>query len=238
MTALQRIGERLWVADGPSVSFFGFPYPTRMAIARLADRSLWVWSPVELDDALRAAVEALGRPRYIVEPNKLHHLALTGWVQAWPDLEAFAPPGLARKRDDVAFAAELTDEAPAAWREEIEQVRVEGSFAMTEVLFFHRPSRTCLVGDLIQKHEPASMKAWQRWVMKADGLVGPDGSTPREWRLTFFDRKKARAAIARAFAWEPDNLVIAHGSCAFGDGAEVLRESLSWLHADPPNVVR
>ncbi len=238
MRALQRFGERLWLADGPSVSFFGFPYPTRMAVVRLADRSLWIWSPVELDDGLRREVQALGEPRYVVEPNKLHHLALAGWVQTWPALEVYAPPGLARKRSDVSFAAELTDDPPEAWRAEIDQVLVGGSVVMTEVLFFHRPSRTCLVGDLIQKHDPHSMKAWQRWVMKADGLAGPAGSTPREWRLTFVDRARARAAVRRAFAWEPDNLVIAHGTCAFGDGAEVLRGSLSWLNAEGSDVVR
>ena len=229
MSALQQVGERLWIVEGPRVSFLGFPYPTRMAVAQLAKGQLWVWSPIELDDPLREEIDALGRPRFVVEPNKLHHLALPTWVEAWPDLEIHEPPGLAKKRSDIDFFAELTDEAPAAWREEIEQVCVGGSFAMTEVLFFHRPSKTCLVGDLIQKHDATSMKAWQRWVMKADGLVGPDGSTPREWRLTFLDRSKARAAIRRAVDWNPENLVIAHGACSFGNGAEVLRDSLSWL---------
>jgi len=36
--------------------------------------------------------------------------------------------------------------------------------------------------------------------MKLAGLVGPDGSTPREWRLAFWDRNTARQALRKALA--------------------------------------
>jgi hypothetical protein len=229
MSRLEPIGEDIWLAEGPNVPFFGFPYPTRMGIVRLDDGSLWVWSPIALDAELKTEIEALGEPRYAVEPNKLHHLALSEWVEAWPDLRLYAPPGLAKKRDDLEFVGELTDEAPPEWAGQIDQVVVRGSFAMTEVLFNHRRSRTCFVCDLIQKHEPDAMKAWQRWVMKADGLAGPDGSTPREWRLTFLDRDSARQAIQTALAWQPTQLVIAHGTWAREGGTEILRSSMDWL---------
>jgi len=226
---LRAFGENLWLAEGPPVSFLGFPYPTRMAVARLADGALWLWSPIALDAALRGEIEALGEPRYAVEPNKLHHLALGEWLAAWPGLEAWAPPGLARKRPDLDFAGELSDQAPTAWANEIDQVRVEGSLAMTEVLFFHRRSRTVLVCDLVQRHDPGSFVPWRRFVMRADGMIGPDGSTPREWRATFVRRGAARAALRQALAWEPERLVIAHGECAAEDGGQVLRRGLAWL---------
>jgi hypothetical protein len=34
---LNEIERDIWIADGGSVSFFGFPYPTRMIVVRLAD---------------------------------------------------------------------------------------------------------------------------------------------------------------------------------------------------------
>jgi hypothetical protein len=40
---------------------------------------------------------------------------------------------------------------------------------MTEVFFFHRASSTCIVGDLIQKHDVRGMPMWLRWFMKAGG---------------------------------------------------------------------
>ena len=230
MALLQPVGESLWLIDGPLVVAYGVPFPTRMVVARLHGGGLWLWSPIRLDDRVRRAVESLGEPRYVVEPNKLHHLALAEWVAAWPQLRLYAPPGLAKKRRDLVFASELTDEPPVEWRGQIDQIRVEGSFAMTEVLFFHRASRTCLVGDLIQRHDEAEpMKTWPRWATKLGGVLGLTGSTPRDWRLTFLRRERAREAIARARSWSPQHLVIAHGTCAMEDGAEVFRRSFAWL---------
>jgi hypothetical protein len=73
---LDKVHDVLWVAEGENVSFFGFPYPTRSVIARLANGDLWVWSPVKLTADLRNEVDSLGFVRHLVSPNKLHHLFL------------------------------------------------------------------------------------------------------------------------------------------------------------------
>ena len=49
---IQRFGPSLFIAQGSPVSFFGMPYPTRMAVAKLGCGSLWVWSPIALTDGL------------------------------------------------------------------------------------------------------------------------------------------------------------------------------------------
>lgn len=105
---------------------------------------------------------------------------------------------------------------------------VAGSFVLTEVLFFHRASSTCIVGDLVQRFDEHTLGGFRRFLMKLDGLVGDEGSTPREWRLSFLHRARLRASLARAIAWSPRHLVIARGACALDDGAAVLRRSLGW----------
>ena len=229
MAGLQAVGDNLWLISGPVVRAYGLPFPTRMAVVRLEDGGLWLWSPVHLDEGVRREIASLGEPCYAVEPNKLHHLALAEWAAEWPALRLYAPPGLAKKRADLRFAASLVDEAPLEWRGQIDQVLVEGNLWMTEVLFFHRSSSTCLVGDLIQRHEDESLTTLQRWVMKVGGVFGPDGGTPRDARLSFFHRARAREAISRALSWAPRRLVIAHGTCAMGDGADLLCRSFRWL---------
>ncbi|MCB9797201.1 MAG: hypothetical protein H6741_31320 [Alphaproteobacteria bacterium] len=228
MSTLEPIADDVWIADGPTVSFYGFPYPTRMALVRLPE-GLWCWSPVALTPALEAEVRALGELRWLTEPNKIHHLFLGPWLEAFDGAVAVAPPGLAARREDLRFAAELVDGQPAPWGEGVEHVVIGGSAVMDEALFFHRASSTAFVGDLIQRHDEAAMHGWKQALMRLDGLVGPEGSTPREWRASFLHREAARAALARAVAWDPENLVIAHGACAFGDGAQVLHDNLSWI---------
>ena len=227
---LTPIATDVWIADGPDVSFMGFPYPTRMGLVRMPSGGLWVWSPVALDDTLADEIDALGEVRQLVEPNKLHHLALAEWQSRWPSAQTHAPPGLASRRSDLPFSSALGDTPPAGFEGVIEQVVVRGSFAMEEVLFSHRPSRTLFVGDLVRRHDADAFQGWQRWMMRLDGLVGPDGSTPREWRATFLHRERARDAVDRAVSWGDERMVVAHGEWVPEGGAAALREALSWLY--------
>lgn len=227
--ALREHGEDLWLADGPLVSFLGLPYPTRMAVVRLADGGLWIWSPIELTSTLAREVGELGPVRHLVEPNKIHHLYLDAWIARHPEARAYSPPGLARKRSDLSFHAELGDEADPSWAGQIDQVVFRGSLFMDEVVFFHRASRTALVCDLVQRFDPATLSGWRGLAMRADGLVGPEGSTPREWRASWWRRSAGRRALRTALSWEPGRLVIAHGVLPTEDGCAALARGLRWL---------
>lgn len=226
---LEEFGPSLYVADGPSVSFYGFPYPTRMAVARLADGGAWVWSPVALSRALEEAVDAIGPVRHIVSPNKIHHLFLAEWAERWPEARVYAPPGLAKRKPELRFDADLADEPDPAWAGDIDQVVFHGSFAMEEVAFFHRPSRTAIFCDLVQRHDGTGMTGWRAMLMRLDGLVGERGSTPREWRASFLRRGPARIARERVLGWKPEQLLIAHGACARANATPILADALAWI---------
>lgn len=226
---LTEIDRDIWIADGPSVSFFGFPYPTRMTLVRLSDGGLWLCSPIEFSDELAETVAALGPVEHLVSPNKIHHLFLGQWAQAWPGAKLWASPGLARRRRDLSFDGELGDAAEPAWESDIDQLIFRGSFALEEVVFFHRASRSAIITDLVQKFDPATQRGWRGLLMRLDGLVGPEGSTPREWRLTFWNRRAARESLRKAMGWNPRRLIIAHGQWVRENGREALARALSWI---------
>jgi len=226
---LREFGQSLYFADGPAVSFYGFPYPTRMAVVRLSDGSAWVWSPVALSDDLADSVNSVGPVRFIVSPNKIHHLFLSECASRWPEARLYAPPGLAKKKPELKFDAELGDTADPAWAADIDQVIFHGSVAMKEVVFFHRQSRCAIVCDLIQRHGEAGMTGWKGWLMRLDGLVGEHGSTPREWRASFVGRRAARSAREKLLSWNPERLLIAHGECAQNRVSEIIADALSWI---------
>ena len=226
---LDQFGPSLYVADGPMVSFFGFPYPTRMAVARLSDGNVWVWSPIVLTPKLVDEVHRIGPVRYIVSPNKLHHLFLQEWAEHWPAARIYAPPGLARKKAALHFYAELDDQPSPSWEGDIDQVVFRGSFAMAEVAFFHRDSRTAIIGDLIQRFSEANISGWKGMVMRLGGLVGERGSTPWDWRASFLRRGPARAALQKVLKWRPERLLIAHGQCAQSGATEIIRAALNWI---------
>ena len=75
--------------------------------------------------------------------------------------------------------------------------------------------------------------AFHRLLMRLDGMLGPDGSTPREWRLSFWNRRAARSALRKALCWNPERIVIAHGTSVRAGGREALARSMRWLRPDP-----
>lgn len=228
MTALEPCGEEIWLAAGPGVSVFGFDYPTRMAVIRLADGKLFIWSPVKLTDALRAEVDALGQVQFIVAPNSLHHLFLDQWRRAY-DAVTCAPPGFRNRLPHLVIHGELEDAAPAGWSADIDQVLVRGNRITTEVVFFHVISGTVLFCDLLQHYPPGWFTGWRGLAARLDRMTGPEPQVPQKFRIAFADRAAARASLKRILAWPAKRVVMAHGEPVDAEGGAYLRRAFGWL---------
>lgn len=232
---LTPFGDELWLLEGGTVPFVAppiparFPYAMRSLVVRLPGGKLFVSSPARLTDERRRAVNALGKVRYLVSPNKLHHLFMGDWAEAYPDARLYASPGLASKRPDLAFARTLGDEAEGAWAGELDQLVFGGSVFMNEVVFFHRKSRTLLLGDLIENHEPALFSPLQRMFARANRMLAPNGQTPLNYRTSFLRRSQARRALARIRAWQPQRIALMHGRCIASDAGGALNRAFGWL---------
>jgi hypothetical protein len=233
MQRLTQLDEALWMTEGEIVSFHGFPYPTRAVIVRLADGGLWVWSPIKLARDLCAEVDRLGPVAHLVSPNKLHHLYLREWKETYPDARLWGPRSTMRRRRDLTFRKPLQDEPPSDWRDDIDQAWVRGSITMDEVVFFHRPSRTTIVADLIQTFSDQFLRAhwrwWQRPLARLGGIVADKALAPSDWRHSFLNRAPARAARAKILGWDCERVIVAHGEWRRSDGTAFLHRSLAWL---------
>ncbi|RZN32666.1 DUF4336 domain-containing protein [Bradyrhizobium sp. Leo121] len=228
---LKEFDREIWTADGPDVSVAGFHYPTRMAVIRLSDGGLFIWSPIELSDSLRADVDAIGQVRHIVAPNSLHHLFLPEWKRAYPDAKVYAPPGLRKKREDIVFDADLESVPSPDWIEEIDQVLMHGNLITTEVVFFHIKSGTVLFTDLLQQIPADRNSGWRAMVAKLDLMVGPEPSVPRKFRVAFTNRRAARKSLDYILAWPAEKVLMAHGTPVEKDARAYLRRAFGWLTA-------
>ncbi len=226
---LREFGQEIWIADGPGVTVAGFQYPTRMAAIRLSNGDLVVWSPTRLTDDLKSAMDALGSVRHIVAPNSLHHLFLQEWKHACPGAMLYAPPGLRKKRKDIAFDADLDDRPNTDWAGEIDHIPMRGNLITTEVVFFHRKSGTVLFADLIQQIPAELLSGWRAVVAKLDLMTGPEPSVPRKFRFAFTNRRVARNAAKRILAWPAEKVVMAHGTPVEKDASDFLRRAFDWL---------
>jgi hypothetical protein len=225
---LQHFGDDIWIANGPTVKVAGFRYPTRMAVIRLSNGDLFVWSPVALSDELRDEVDAIGAIRHVIAPNALHHLFLDDWRRAFPDAALYAPPGLREKRRDIQFHADLPNSSPE-WADEIEHVAMTGNLITTEIVFFHRRSGVTLFTDLIQHFPADAFAGWRAIVARLDLMTGPEPAVPRKFRVAMIDRRAARHSLGRILAWPTEKVIMAHGEPIEKDGRAFLLRAFRWL---------
>ena len=227
------IDDSIWMAEGEIVRFFGFAYPTRAVIVRMAGGQLWVWSPISLTPALRSAVDALGTVAHLVSPNKLHHLYLRDWQAAYPSAALWGPQSSIDRHKHLVFQPPLGDDPPAAWGGVIAQAWFRGSPFLDEVVFFHKPSSTAILADLSENFSPAFLREhwswWQRPVARWGGIAEGQGHAPIDWRLSFIRRRPARAALRKMLDWAPTRVVMAHGVWQRDHGLAYLERSFSWL---------
>jgi hypothetical protein len=224
---LREIDTAIWAIEAPQ-RFLGAQVGTRMTVIRLADGSLFVHSPIHLDDDIRATLDRIGPIRHVVAPNRFHHLYAADYPRNYPDAKLYCAPGLETKRRDLHFDAILSDEAPEAWRGQIDQLVFRGFSPLNETVFIHRSSRTVLFTDLLFNVTHTD-SAWTRVVLTLDGGFGDPG-VARTFRLLMRMRKRTvMDSVARILQWDFDRITLAHGDVVERGAKTVLQSAYSFL---------
>lgn len=223
---LRELDTDLWVVDRP-LSIAGIRIGTRMTVIRLENGDLFLHSPVTIDDETRSALDALGRVRHIVAPNKVHHLFVADAAAAYPEARCYAAPGLPAKRPDLRFDEVLGDAPPAAWAGQIDQVHIGGMPYVEEVVFHHRPTGTVLLTDLafnLRDGETLLTRLFMR-LMGVYGRFGPS----RMFRQFIRDRAAARKSLDAVLAWDFERVIVTHGAVVQIRGKRLLRDAYKWM---------
>ena len=232
LDTLKRVDENLWVVDSGPIRAMGLSLPIRMTVIRLASGGMWLHSPTRFSEALQREIEAIGPIQHLVAPNVVHWSFLKDWQAHCAGATTWAAPKL-RERAQVKAAGvrldrDITEEAPAEWAEEIAQAIVPGGFGFREVAFFHRPSGTLLLTDLIEDLETDKLPFGTKLFALLTGANR--GTSPVQIRLAVW-RRRAQAAevVRRIIGWEPERVIFAHGRPFERDGTRRLSRAMAWL---------
>jgi hypothetical protein len=210
----------------------GVRIPTRMSVVRLGEGDLWVHSPIPLDDALAAEIGALGQVRYVVAPSASHHMFAGPFAARFPEAKLFGAPGVTKKHPELTFAGTVGDGADASlpWAGAIDQTLLAGAPTLSEVVFFHRESRSLLVSDLLfNMIEP---ETWATGMLLR--LMGTYKRLARSrlWSRYAKDRQALKASVERVVGWDFVRLLPAHGAVfESGDTHAEVRDRLAWFLA-------
>lgn len=229
MNGPSAFADDVWTLSGDVARMYGIPFATRATIIRLKSGGLWVHSPIVPDERHFEFLDKLGPVEHLVAPNKIHSLGILPWKAMYPEAKVWVSPMFPQRHPDMVFDGVLTDDHVPEWREEIDFKIFAGSTFLDEVVFLHKNSRTLIVTDLIQKHDPASQSWFWAAVKAAVGVLGRTGGTGRDLRATFLDRSAARRSRDHIMNWRFENLILCHGPCMRGNGKSTFYQALEWL---------
>lgn len=229
------VADDVWIVDGDIVGmkmgWFRVPFSTRMTIVRLPDGGLWIHSPVALDDQLRAAIDNLGPVAWLISPNRLHTTWLADWHRAYPHARRAGLSSCpAFDGTAIDLDVDLASAAPLDFDDVIERGIAAGD-AFDEAVFFHRPSSTLILTDLIENFELDHVSCWHmRLLLRLAGPVDPNGTAPFDMRMTFRrHRDELAGLVERMIAWDPQRIILAHGRWYAANAVEELRRAFAWV---------
>jgi hypothetical protein len=212
-STLQRFAQDVWIAQGPPVHAYGFAFDTRTIVVKLRSGDLWINSPVDSAELMRA-VTHVGPVKYLVSPTPLHDWRLEQWHNHFPDAQC-------------RTAKSLQDEPVREWTADLDQLVFRGNRILNEIYFLHRVSRTLIFGDFIQNHQPQAGHPVRNALLKAAGACG---GVPIDIRLAFLGHKaEARASLEELLSWDFDKMILAHGDCVVHDAKAYVRRAFNWL---------
>ena len=227
---MQSFGQSIWTVSGDDVRMYGvLPFKTRMTVVRLESGGVWIHSPVRPTPERRRAVDRLGPVEHLVAPNKIHSLGIEPWKALYPSARVWASPRFNKRHPDIAVDVLLTNDVEVPWSGEIDHCVIDGHAVLDEVWFLHKPSKTLIITDLIQKHDAAGESWLWRGVKRMAGILGKDGGVPLDIKLSVRDKPAMRRCIDRVLAWDVDKLIIAHGHCLQGGAKEDVCRAFDWI---------
>ena len=224
---MEQIADGVWGVRGEARMPGGVTFPLRMTVVRLPDDSLWLHSPVAIDDATAAALQELGPVGHIVAPTRMHDLYLQSAQARWPEAQMYAPEGVdvAGVRIDVP----LTETSKAAWHGAIDSIAIDGASRLREHAFLHVPSRTLLVADLVFNFAGSNLATrTMLWLVGCNRGM----AASRSWGWVFADDKGAVAAsVRRILEWDFARVVPCHGDVVQADAHDALTQATTRLLA-------
>lgn len=226
MTLQTLIPDTLWHAPqwlrlGP------LRFSSRMTLVRLQEGGLWVHSPAKPRARLVEQIDALGRVRDVVAPNREHHLFLLPFLAAFPRARGWIAPGLERGRPEFANLQVLDAPHRNQWQPEIEGIFIDGLPRLNETVWYHAPTRTLIVTDLLLQFGRDNP-----WLLRMGARVVARPGRPamgRHMRLLVRDRQALARSVREILRFDFRRLVLAHDQVIEHDARAAVESAFDWL---------
>lgn len=222
------VPSAIWVAERP-LWFSGVRLRSRTTVVRLSGGALWVHSPCPPSDAICAALDALGDVRWLVVPNRFHHLQTPAMAARYPNAVVVGPKSVEARNPLVRVGMGTDDPAYMRATPELTPVPLRGVPFLDETLFFHAPSGSLIVADLVMSACARDHWTW-RMAARIWGRYEKVG-TPPDVRLHARASMAVAESIAQLRALPVQRILMAHADPLTDRPLEQLTRA--WAFAIP-----
>jgi hypothetical protein len=218
--ALEQVDDGVWTVEGEIVMPLG-RFPRRMTIVALSEGRLLVWSPIPLDKAGMAQLEALGRIAFLIVPGPGHRLDIRAWAARYRSAKVLCPAGA---REAVSEAVPVAATGDVLDDPDVHFGPVQGVGALEGFLKITRENRvTLVVNDIIANvRHPHGIGAKVMARLFGFGVKRP--RMPRVGKRMFLKDGALLAAQLRGWAADRQlsQIIVSHGEVIKYDPAGVL----------------
>jgi len=219
---LTKISTGLWTQVEP-LSMIGIQFGNRTTVIALDHNKLILHSPGKLTAELKKDLERLGEVAYILAPNYYHSLFLEDYVSMYPDIQIFMAPRLDKKRQHIPCSGILNNQAHPAWTSVLQQCLIEGMPSLNEVVFFHEPSRSLIVTDLVDNmlHPKGIMTHIHFFIHGAHRRF----AFSRIIKMFVRDKILFGKSLKTVMHWDFDRILMSHGEIISSGGKAMMQDA-------------
>jgi len=222
------VPDSIWVTERP-VWYAGVRQRARTTIVRLPGDALWVHSPTAPTDEVCAALDALGEVRWIVVPNRFHHLQAPATSARYRKAIVVGPKTAESRNHELSVTMGLDHCEYIEATPELVPLHLGGVPFLDETVFFHSASGTLITADLLACASARDHWTW-RLVARICGRYEKVGPQP-DVRWSTRASQDIAESIAQLRALPLQRILIAHGNPIVERPAEQLAEA--WNFAIP-----
>jgi hypothetical protein len=221
------VPDAIWTSERP-VWFGGVRLRSKTTVVRLSGGALWVHSPGPPTEEACAALDALGDVRWIVVPNRFHHLQAPATAARYPNAVVVGARSAQARNPRLGVAMGADDPRYVAATPELTPIGLDGVPFLDETVFFHAASGSLIAADLVLC---ASARDHWTWRISAR-LWGRYGKvrTPPDVRWNTRASQAAAESIARMCALPLRRILVAHADPITDSPARRLAEA--WAFVD------
>lgn len=218
--------DQIWHAQY-DIKFGPLRLSTRATFVKLNSGDLWVHSPVPVTERMFRQLVEIGPVKFVVAPNKAHHLFFRQFLEACPRAQGFIAPGLAEKIKNLEGYSILDERANAKWSEDFDSVLIEGLPVLNETVWFHRLTGTLILTGLLFCFAPRPL-GLSRVVAQLLGVYDRVGMS-RTMKFMVKDKAAFARSVVHIRQWEIERVIMAHDQIIEKDVAAKIDRAFEWL---------